>query len=134
MKRSPTGAIVATEWLKTPALRSAMCVRLGEWCVMPNHFHGLVIFGDPDLPSYDRRLPDTHTDPNQFGPQQRNLAALMRGFKGACTRIIRQRTDNQFRWQPRYYDHIVRDLTSYEHISAYIADNPRRWQEDRFYS
>ena len=35
-----------------------------------------------------------------------------------------------FAWQPRFYDHIIRDQNSLDHIRAYIVDNPRNWDED----
>lgn len=32
-------------------------------------------------------------------------------------------------WQANYYDHIIRDGQSYEHIAAYIRKNPEKWDE-----
>ena len=37
---SQLGTIVQEEWLKTPELRHE--VELGEFVVMPNHFHGII--------------------------------------------------------------------------------------------
>lgn len=36
-------------------------------------------------------------------------------------------------WQRNYYEHIIRNEESYERISSYIRDNPKRWNEDKFY-
>jgi len=34
-------------------------------------------------------------------------------------------------WQRNYYEHIVRDGESLNHIRQYIAANPTRWSYDR---
>jgi putative transposase len=39
------GKIVETEWLKTPVLRPDMNLKLGEFVVMPNHFHAIIYIG-----------------------------------------------------------------------------------------
>jgi REP element-mobilizing transposase RayT len=36
-------------------------------------------------------------------------------------------------WQRNYYEHIIRDEKSYQHISEYIINNPKNWKEDKFY-
>ncbi len=36
-------------------------------------------------------------------------------------------------WQPRFYDHIIRDEKSYGRISNYIINNPLKWNKDKFY-
>lgn len=69
---------------------------------------------------------------NQFGPQSKNLASIIRGFKIGVTKNARQ-INPDFAWQPRYHDHIIRNEKSYHHISEYIVNNPLKWQEDKFY-
>ncbi len=36
-------------------------------------------------------------------------------------------------WQRNYYEHIIRDDKSYQHISKYILNNPAKWKEDKFF-
>lgn len=36
-------------------------------------------------------------------------------------------------WQRTYWEHIIRDERAYNNISAYILNNPKKWQEDKFY-
>lgn len=36
----------------------------------------------------------------------------------------------QFAWQPRFYDHIIRDDQSLERIRRYIQNNPYTWDTD----
>ena len=69
---------------------------------------------------------------NKFGPQRKNLASIIRGFKSAVTmrsRII----DPGFGWQPRYHDHIIRNTISFYRIRQYIINNPVKWENDTFY-
>lgn len=44
--------------------------------------------------------------------------------------------NNQWHWLAEQYpyDHIIRDARGYHNISAYIQDNPAKWEADKFYS
>jgi REP element-mobilizing transposase RayT len=46
MNLSEIGKTVQAEWLKTPELRPDMNIMLGEYVVMPNHFHGIIVIGE----------------------------------------------------------------------------------------
>ena len=48
MQLSPLGEIVESEWLKTPDLRPDMNLSLGNFVVMPDHFHAIIIIGPND--------------------------------------------------------------------------------------
>ncbi len=77
--------------------------------------------------------PDIDDTPkNKFGPQSQNLASIIRGFKIGVT-INARLVLTDFRWQSRYYDHIIRDAKAYKGISKYIANNPRKWRKDQFH-
>ena len=69
---------------------------------------------------------------NQFGPQTKNLASIVRGFKTGVTINARQ-IDPDFAWQTNYHDHIIRNEKSFQKISDYIIDNPLKWDEDTFH-
>src|SRR5690606_20487102 len=45
MHMSEIGQIVEQEWLKTFDLRTDMNLGMGEFVVMPNHFHGVIFIG-----------------------------------------------------------------------------------------
>ena len=152
MKLSAIGKIAKQEWLKTFEMRPDMNLTMGEFVVMPNHFHAIIGIGKNEYNTRDgqRRdamhcvstLPTTSTTnttdnlrnapKNQFGPQSKNLASIIRGFKIGVTkngRII----DPDFAWQSRFHDHIIRDNDSFERIYQYIQNNPTQWQKDSFY-
>ncbi len=69
---------------------------------------------------------------NQFGPQSRNLAAIIRGFKSAVKKYATLH-GIPFAWQSRYYDHIIRNEQSFYRISEYIKNNPLNWKEDKYF-
>lgn len=46
MHLSDIGIIMESEWLKTPKIRPDMNLELGEYQVMPNHFHAILIIGE----------------------------------------------------------------------------------------
>jgi putative transposase len=145
---SPIGSIVEQEWVKTPEIRPDMNLELGEFVVMPNHFHGILFIGNNEfnndhirrdsmhhvstihhIPTDDININDIYK--NKFGPQSKNLSSIIRGFKSAVT-IHARNINPEFGWQARFYDHIIRDPKSYEVISQYIIDNPKKWIEDEF--
>lgn len=46
MRLNELGKIAEQEWLKTPSIRPDMNLELGEFIVMPNHFHGIIYIGN----------------------------------------------------------------------------------------
>jgi hypothetical protein len=136
------GLFVLTAWQNTPSLRPDMNIQLEEFVLMPNHFHGILIIGENQFNqrlTYDNNkfdMPENtflNISPvNQFGPQSKNLAAIIRGFKASVTSYAIQHKI-PFEWQSRYHDHIIRDYISYLKIANYIIGNPGNWKEDKFY-
>ena len=147
MELSGIGEIVQSEWFKTFEMRPDMNLLMGEYVIMPNHFHAIIGIGkneynsQPDTqPDTQRRdamhcvsTTDTNQPKNQFGPQSKNLASIIRGFKIGVTKNARQ-INSDFAWQSRYHDHIIRNDQSFQKITNYIINNPANWQEDKFYN
>jgi putative transposase len=132
------GLVVRDEWLKTPGIRPDMNMDLDEFVVMPNHFHGIIGIGENKFNTggMDNNCRDamhgvSTVAENQFGPQRKNLASIIRGFKSAVTTYARK-NNIEFAWQSRFYDHIIRDNDSYLRIREYIRNNPLRWDEDKY--
>jgi len=63
---------------------------------------------------------------NKFGPQSKNLASIIRGYKIGVT-INSRKIDENWGWQSRYYDRIIRDDNEYNRIKNYIINNPKNW-------
>ena len=105
------------------------------WVVMPNHIHGIIIIhklGNATTVAVETQifasLPENGG--NHFGPQSKNLASIVRGFKIGVTKHAREK-GIFFAWQPRYHDHIVRDFDEMNRIADYIETNPARWAQDK---
>ena len=125
------GEIVKEEWLKTKEIREK--VDLDYFVIMPNHLHGIVIIEGPEVV-------ETHRDASQIQTERRritdpslrivrnNLAHIIKGFKGSCTKSIRKSGHTTFKWQPRFYDHIIRNEKDLYRIRKYIDENPLKWQ------
>lgn len=125
------GKITESEWLKTPSIRPDMNLELDEFVVMPNHFHAIIWIGKNE---YNRDIPPQPRVPcNEFGPQSKNLASILRGFKSSVTTFA-VKNDIQFGWQERFHDHIIRDEEEYQRIKNYIVNNPSNWETDKFYN
>ena len=147
MQLSEIGKMVEHEWLKTFDLRQDMNLYQGEFVVMPNHFHAIIGIGENEYNTQrgtQRRdamlgVPTNETNEtnetkiqNQFGPQSKNLASIIRGFKSSVTMAARKINPN-FQWQSRFHDHLIRNDESFQKISNYIIKNPANWREDNFF-
>ena len=140
------GCIATKFWLEIP--QHFPFVVFDEFVVMPNHVHGIVVIEKNAVDAETRGGVETRGDvetqnfaslrirnvgnwkPNKFGPQSNNLASIIRGFKIGVTKYANQ-NDILFQWQPRFYDHIIRDEESLNRIREYIIYNPLKWNEDR---
>jgi REP element-mobilizing transposase RayT len=119
---SAIGHIAHDCWLAIPQHHTH--VALDAFVIMPNHVHGLIQIVNP-VPAAD---PVRQRVGNQFGPLQKgSLPAIVQSYKAAVTRQCRQQGHEHFKWQPRYYEHIVRQDGSLDRIRQYIVDNPRKW-------
>lgn len=61
-----------------------------------------------------------------FGPQSKNLSAIIRGFKGTVT-LNARKIDPAFAWQPRFYDRIIRNEKEYDALAWYIENNVKNY-------
>lgn len=66
---------------------------------------------------------------NVFGPQRKNLASVIRGFKVGMTKRARKEGVHFF-WQPRFYDRVIRNEYELNRIREYVFSNPKNWEHD----
>src|SRR5674476_527987 len=121
MHLSETGKKVEEEWLKSFELRPDMHLTMDVFQVMPNHFHAIIVIGENEYnkETFPLDAEITHKPMNAFGPQTKNLASILGGFKGAVTRFARK-LNPEFKWQERFHDHIIRSEEEFIRISNYI--------------
>lgn len=113
-------------------------VVLHNHVIMPNHIHGIIeiaksndVLVDDTLAVETQNIASLQPYKNKFGPQSKNLASIIRGYKTGVTTNARK-INPDFAWQPNYHDHIIRNEKSYQNISNYIIENPLKWENDSF--
>ncbi len=147
------GKLAEQFWVEIP--NQFPFLELGNFVVMPNHIHGVLIIdktndGDIVGDTVETRLiaslppPQTPADiPNateKWGgitgnrnPMfHENISRIIRWYKGRCSFEMRK-IHADFGWQSRFHDHIIRDSKSFKNIQNYIENNPGNWKEDRFF-
>ncbi|MFT4663945.1 MAG: putative transposase [Gammaproteobacteria bacterium] len=139
MTLSTAGAIVQGFWFEIP--KHFAHVRLGEFVVMPNHVHGVLILSEMVGDVGTNRDAENDNDKRQspgfyknITPKSGSISTIIGSFKSICTKHIRKTfPDLNFKWQERFHDHIIRNESSYTRISNYIINNPSKWKEDKFF-
>lgn len=131
MQVSPAGAIAHALWFEIK--NHAKHIELGEFVVMPNHVHGILIL-DGNCRDVACNFP-TETDKNEtmsaISPKSNTISTIIRSYKSAVTKYC-NRLEIPMAWQPRFYDHIIRNEESFQRITQYIKNNPSNWKEDTF--
>lgn len=117
------GTMIERTWLQAPQRFPG--VTLDKYCVMPNHFHGILGLGVGDNGS--------HTSSS--------VAEVMNWFKSATTVEYIQGVKTlgwprfvKHLWLEGYHDHIIRDDRDLERVRRYIESNAANWQKDGFYT
>ena len=90
MKLNEFGQIVRNEWLKTPLIRPY--VRLDEFVVMPDHFHGIIGIGDRKSSiGKSSGSPGIIVPANRpNGPEPGSVGAVIGQFKSITTKQIKR--------------------------------------------
>jgi REP element-mobilizing transposase RayT len=142
MQLSEFGRIIQDEWHRTGLQRPN--IRLNDFIVMPNHVHGIIrILSTNESNVANRRdvarNVSTVYDENQsktmstISPKRGSLSEIVRSFKSASTKCINEsrKSPDVPVWQPRFYDHIIRNDRELYAIRKYIRNNPAHWACDR---
>ena len=124
------GRIADKEWLRTPFLREDMHIKLGTYCIMPNHIHLLITIGWNSYNSKheENRAKVSSPIDSQYIIPRKNVLSLIRGYKGAVTRQARK-INYRFAWQPDFYDIILHDQQAIDNVERYIRNNPIKWNK-----
>ncbi|MCG2419612.1 transposase [Aequorivita sp. F47161] len=132
---SSLGIIVNILWHEIP--NHSEHISLGEFVVMPNHIHGILLIDKPDGDGmavetrHALSLPGT-TGKNRFQNQGKNtISSIVGSYKSAVTRHA-NRLEIQNGWQAGFHDHIIRNHAEYNRIKNYIIKNPQNWRGDKF--
>jgi REP element-mobilizing transposase RayT len=133
MHKTRLGEFVEQSWKNTIALRPGMNLWLGEFVVMPDHFHAVIFIGGTktiehtDAVLMNDSLEELLRRKNQFGTQSENLASIIRGFKASVTTEARRR-GIPFGWQERFHDNILASAGDLLQVQNYIRNNVENWK------
>jgi putative transposase len=131
MVRNDIGEMVRQLWLTIPQHHNN--VTLDEFIVMPNHIHGILAL--LQYPCKDVARDVSTRNKNNFmssiSPKCGSLSKIIGSHKSALTNWCHKQGHDDFQWQPRFHDHIIRSQQELDHIREYIRDNPGRWQEEK---
>jgi len=133
------GKIVQMVWDELP--QHYKNVELGEFVVMPNHIHGIIIITDCTGLAIDMGLAvgaglkPAPTMATTGESKTHGLSEIVRALKTFSARKINEmrNTCGEKLWQRNYYEHIIRNDKSYQYIADYIINNPAEWEKDKFY-
>jgi len=148
------GKIADECWLKIS--EHFLNVVLHEYIVMPNHVHGIIelkrvdaicnqisnnvvgtrhVVSLPDNSESSVGTSHVMSQHNQFSkPIPGSISVIIQQYKSSVTRFVNKTNVSHFRWQSRFYEHIIRDEKSYHRISEYIINNPKNWKDDDFFN
>lgn len=153
MQLSGVGILADVFWHEIK--NHAKNVELGEYTIMPNHVHGILILNGNDngvggdttdtvetlhatsLQTQQTQQQTPSSPPkNQtmanISPKSGSASTIIRSYKSAVSKHA-HRLGFAMEWQERFHDHIIRDIDEYLRISEYIKNNPRNWDSDKFY-
>ncbi len=141
IRLSEIGEIAKKNWSQIPD--HFPFIRLDEYVIMPDHVHGILFMTDPDsfvdnggtqdFASVLRgdkiigvqNLESIGQNNNKFGPQSKNLASVIRGYK-ASVKSYATINNIDFHWHTRYHDRVIRNIEEYNRIRSYIRENPAK--------
>jgi REP element-mobilizing transposase RayT len=141
--RSPLSNIALQCWIEIPNHFSQ--ASLDEFIIMPNHVHGIIVIHLPEIregtveTQHAASLRNEQNQPPQQSrqkplPKPGSISAIVRSYKSAVTRWAGKNGYPEFRWQARFYDHIILQESELNNIEAYIRENPTKWADDEYSS
>jgi putative transposase len=132
MRLSPVGKIAKNCWEEIP--KHFHNVELDEFVIMPNHVHGIIIINGQCRDVASRRDVACNVSTEKMGwksPKRGSLGAIIRSYKSAVSNLCHEKDFDNFHWQPRFYEHIIRGEKNLQNIRAYIVNNPIKWLSDK---
>ena len=125
MNLNDFGLVVEKYWNEIP--KHYQNVEIDYYTVMPNHIHGIIIING----SRDVACNVSTNQYSQMSPKKNSLSAIIRSYKSAVTKFAHENGNNNFAWQERFYDRIIRNEKELFNIRKYIQQNPMKWELEK---
>lgn len=105
-------------------------VELGEYVIMPNHVHGIIVIHNDHGVGATQCVAPTTTITRPKGPKPNSLGVIIGSFKSAVSYRANKAHNATGVWQRNYYEHIIRDDKDLQNKTDYIEANPSLWDND----
>ena len=115
------GKLVNEIWLGLPEIFSG--IELDLSVVMPNHFHGVIIFNKAPL----------YAQAKKPATLSQIIGSLKSKTNVLARRNILPHLNKLELWQKTFYDRIIRNDQEFLKIREYIQNNPLKWELDEYY-
>jgi putative transposase len=126
---SPIGKIARRCWEEIP--HHFNNIALDAFVIMPNHMHGIIFINDKDDDTKNTKRRDVQLNVSTgISPKRGTLSVVIRTYKAAVTTMCRRNGYENFKWQSRFYEHIIRDERDLQNTRDYIINNPIKWFYD----
>lgn len=142
MVLNPAGEMVEWWWRELP--NKFPTVAIDSYVVMPDHFHGLLLFvgaplrGSPDFPGSEQIGRPHRAAPTPEETDGPTLGGVMVWFKTMTTNAYIRGVNQQGwppfpgrLWQRNYHERIVRNDAELTAIREYMDGNPTTWTDDQ---
>ncbi len=97
-----------------------------EFIVMPDHVHLNLTLKKPS--ASNSILVQKEFKNNQFSrPVAGSVSVIIQQFKAEVNRWCGKNGFEEFQWQPRFYDCLIRDYDEFARVKNYIKENPSNW-------
>jgi REP element-mobilizing transposase RayT len=129
MRLNEFGEIVSEKWLWLA--QQYLYIKLDEFVVMPNHFHGILWIRDIARWGGSRPAPtqsDTFYNDIKIKPVGQ-LIGVLKTVSAKQVNIARNTVGFPV-WQRDFYDHIGHNENELIQIRQYIRNNPSAWDND----
>ena len=145
------GQIACDEWLQL--VKRFPNMEMDVFQIMPNHMHGIIeltvgstLAVDRDNAGENLQKEICRADlragaspaPTDSKEKNESISDIVGAYKSivfnGCLELFKFKNEKMGKlWQRNYYEHIIRNDTSYQNIANYIINNPAKWEEDKFY-
>lgn len=147
IKLNSAGEMIYRWWNALPDKFPSVVI--DAFVVMPNHFHGIIVITDNPVGADPCVCPNPPVCPNDDNSDRAKvkgahagapLPTMVQWFKTMTTneyirgvKNLGWEPFNKRLWQRNYYEHIIRNEESLQHIREYVHTNPLKWEEDQLH-
>jgi REP element-mobilizing transposase RayT len=142
------GKMVERWWFEL--MNKFVDIKLDEYVIMPNHFHGIIINVGADLrvcpektnEKFENIIKRAENSGEHIGILGEHIGSplhrIAQWFKTMTTneyirgvKQLKWKRFNKKLWQRNYYEHIIRNEKELNAIRQYIINNPLKWELDK---